>query len=250
MIRGTIIGFFLGILPGAGAIMSSFVSYAVEKRLSAYPEKFGTGMIEGVAGPEAANNAATGGSFIPAFSLGIPSNVVMALLLGALMIHGVQPGPLLLTEHPDIFWGTIASMYIGNAFLLLLNLPLIGIWVKILRVPYHTLFPLIVLFTIIGAYSTNSSTFDIYAMIFFGVMGYALRKLGYEMAPLVFAFVIGPMLEKNLRQSLILSDGSFSIFVTRPISAVCILASIVLLFTALVPFMRKKRESLLTEIKD
>jgi putative tricarboxylic transport membrane protein len=250
IVRGTIIGFFLGILPGAGAIMSSFVSYAVEKRVSRYPEKFGTGVIEGVAGPESANNAATGGSFIPLFSLGIPTNVVLALFLGALMIHGIQPGPLLLAQHPEIFWGTIASMYIGNVMLLLLNLPLIGIWVKILKIPYHTLFPLILLFTLIGSYSTSSNTFDIYSMIFFGIVGYVLRKLEYDIAPLVFAFVLGPMLETNLRQSLILSDGSFLIFLSRPISAVCIIIALVLLFTALVPQFRKKRETLLTELKD
>ena len=250
ILRGTIIGFFLGILPGAGAIMASFVSYAVEKRISKRPQMFGTGAIEGVAGPESANNAATGSSFIPLFSLGIPTNVVLALFLGALMIHNIQPGPLLLTQHPDIFWGTVASMYIGNIMLLLLNLPLIGIWVKILKIPYHTLFPLIILFTIIGAYSTNGSTFDIYLMMFFGVVGYVLRKLEYDIAPFVFAFVIGPMLEKNLRQSLILSDGSFLIFVSRPISAVCITVALILFFIALMPQFGKKRKALLTEMKD
>jgi putative tricarboxylic transport membrane protein len=240
--RGTVIGFLLGILPGGGAIIASFTSYAVEKKLSRHPEKFGTGTIEGVAGPESANNAAVGGSFIPLFSLGIPPNVVMALLLGALMIHGVQPGPLMLSQHPDIFWGVVASMYIGNVMLLLLNLPLIGVWVQILKIPYPILFPLILLFTIIGSYSINNSVFDVFLMVFFGVLGYALRKLEYEFAPLILAFVLGPILERSLRQSLGLSDGSFAIFMQRPIAAVCILVSIVLLLSALVPYLRKVRE--------
>jgi putative tricarboxylic transport membrane protein len=244
IIRGTVIGFFLGILPGGGAILSSFVSYAVEKRTSKYPEKFGTGVIEGVAGPESANNAATAGSFIPLFCLGIPPNVVMALFLGALMIHGVQPGPLLLKDHPEIFWGTVASMYTGNVMLLLLNLPLIGIWVKILRIPYSVLFPLILLFTLIGAFSINTSSFDIFVMLFFGIMGYVLKKLDYEFSPLVFAFVLGPMFETNLRQSLLLSNGSFVVFITHPISAACLIASLLLLITALIPPIRKKRERL------
>jgi len=250
IVRGTLIGFFLGVLPGGGAIISSFVSYAVEKRVSKHPEKFGKGAIEGVAGPESANNAAIGGAFIPFFSLGIPPNVVMALLLGALMIHGVQPGPLILKQHPDIFWGTVASMYVGNGMLLLLNLPLIGIWVKILKIPYPTLFPLILLFCLIGSYSINFTAFDILIMVFFGIVGYILRKLEYEFAPLVLGYVLGPMLERSLRQSLILSDGSFLIFISRPISAVCILASIILLLTPLVPYIRKRREVLTREVEE
>jgi putative tricarboxylic transport membrane protein len=250
IVRGTLIGFFLGVLPGGGAIISSFVSYAVEKRVSKHPEKFGKGAIEGVAGPESANNAAIGGAFIPFFSLGIPPNVVMALLLGALMIHGVQPGPLILKQHPDIFWGTVASMYVGNGMLLLLNLPLIGIWVKILKIPYPTLFPLILLFCLIGSYSINFTAFDILVMVFFGIVGYILRKLEYEFAPLVLGYVLGPMLERSLRQSLILSDGSFLIFISRPISAVCILASIILLLTPLVPYIRKRREVLTREVEE
>lgn len=239
--RGTMIGFFLGILPGGGAVISSFLSYAIEKRFSRHPERFGQGAIEGVAGPEAANNAASSGSFIPLFSLGIPSNIIMALLLGALMIHGLRPGPLLLAEHPEIFWGTLASMYVGNVMLLALNLPLIGIWVKILRVPYRLLFPLILLFCLIGAYSGSTNVFDIYVMIFFGVLGYALRKLDYEAAPLVLAFVLGPMLEQNLRQALLLSDGSLATFVTRPISAVSLALSALLLLSAILPSLQKKR---------
>jgi len=248
--RGTLIGFFLGILPGGGAIISSFVSYAVEKRVSKHPERFGRGAIEGVAGPESANNSAIGGAFIPFFSLGIPPNVVMALLLGALMIHGVQPGPLILKQHPDIFWGTVASMYVGNGMLLLLNLPLIGIWVKILKIPYHTLFPLILLFCLIGSYSINFAPFDILVMVFFGIVGYILRKLQYEFAPLILGYVLGPMLERSLRQSLTLSDGSFMIFVNRPISAVCILISIILVLTPLIPHLRKRREALTREVED
>ncbi|HEX2966632.1 MAG TPA: tripartite tricarboxylate transporter permease, partial [Syntrophorhabdaceae bacterium] len=244
MVRGTVIGFFLGILPGGGSVLSTFVSYTIEKKLSRHPEKFGTGVIEGVAAPEAANNAATGGAFIPLFALGIPCNVMMALFIGALMIHGVQPGPLLIKQHPDVFWGTVASMYIGNGMLLLLNLPLIGMWVKLLKVPYSTLFPLILLFTLIGSYSTSNNTFDVYMLVFFGVLGYLLRKLGYELAPLVFAFVLGPMFENNLRQSLILSDGSFLIFLSRPISAICILIAAILLLISSISVVRTRRERL------
>jgi putative tricarboxylic transport membrane protein len=207
--RGTTIGAIIGILPGAGAVIASFAAYSVEKKFSKYPEKFGTGVIEGVAGPEAANNAAAQGAFIPLLTLGIPPNVVMALLLGAFIVHNVQPGPLLMVQNPGLFWGIVASMYIGNLMLLILNLPLIGIWVQVLRVPYRILFPLILLFCIIGVFSVSNSIFDIYVMIVFGVLGYLMRKLGYEPAPLILAFVLGPMMENNLRKSLILSDGSF-----------------------------------------
>ena len=233
-------GFFLGILPGGGAIISSFVSYAVEKRFSKHPEKFGTGVIEGVAGPESANNAATSGAFIPLFTLGIPSNAIMALLLGALMIHGLQPGPLLIKEHPDIFWGTIMSMYIGNVMLLVLNLPLIGLWVKLLKVPYRILFPLILFFCIIGSYSINNSTFDVLVMLIFGIIGYLFRKFEYEPAPLVMAFILGPMLENSLRQSLLISGGSLLIFFTRPISASCLIIALLLLLSSI--FLRKQRQ--------
>lgn len=241
ILRGTIIGFFLGVLPGGGAAISSFISYGVEKKLSRYPEKFGTGVIEGVAGPESANNAAVGGAFIPLFTLGIPANVVMAVLLGALMIHGMIPGPMLLRDHPEIFWGTVTSMYMGNAFLLLLNLPLIGIWVKILKVPYRILFPLIILFCLIGAYSLNSNTFDVLVMLIFGLAGYLMRKFGYEGAPLLLAYVLGPMMEQALRQSLLISYGSFTIFLTRPISATAIGIVLVLIASYFFPFLRKRR---------
>jgi putative tricarboxylic transport membrane protein len=174
--RGTILGFLLGILPGGGAVISSFVSYAVEKRLSKHPEKFGKGAIEGVAGPESANNAASGGAFVPLLTLGIPSNVVMALLLGALVIHGVKPGPLLIQEAPEVFWGTIYSMYVGNVMLLVLNLPLIGMWVKVLKVPYLLLFPLILIFCVIGSYGAANKLMDVNVMIFFGLVGYLMKK--------------------------------------------------------------------------
>jgi putative tricarboxylic transport membrane protein len=245
--RGTILGFFLGILPGGGAIIASFVSYALEKRFSKHPEEFGKGAIEGVAGPESANNAASSGSFIPLFSLGIPSNVVMALLLGALMIHGLRPGPLILTEHPEIFWGTVASMYVGNMMLLALNLPLIGVWVQILKIPYKTLFPLILLFCLIGSYSVSTNIFDIYVMLVFGILGYLFRKLNYEPAPLVLAFVLGPLLEQNLRQALIISDGRLDVFVTRPLSAASLLVSLLLLGSALLPSLQKRRRAVISE---
>ena len=245
--RGTFLGFFLGILPGAGGVTATFLSYALEKKFSKHPEQFGKGAIEGVAGPESANNAATGASLIPLFSLGIPSNVIAALLLGALMIHGITPGPLMLTEHPDVFWGTVASMYMGNVMLLVLNLPLIGIWVKILKIPYKTLFPLILLFCLIGSYSVGNNIFDLYVMLFCGALGYILKKSGYEPAPLVLAYVLGPMLEQNLRQALILSDGGFGVFWTRPISAGCLGVTLVLFLSAALPFLQKRRKVVATE---
>jgi len=244
IIRGTILGFFLGVLPGGGAVISSFVSYAVEKRISKHPEKFGTGAIEGVAAPESANNAATGGAFIPLLSLGIPANAVMALLLGAFIIHGVQPGPLLVKEHPQLFWGTVTSMYLGNVMLLILNLPLIGLWVKILKVPYPILFPLILLFCLIGCYSLNNSVTEVLIMVLFGLIGYGFKKFQYEAAPLVLALVLGPMMENSLRQALLMSAGSPVIFFERPISAILMGTAIFLLIFPLVPKFRKKRPAL------
>jgi len=233
IIRGSILGFFMGILPGGGGVISSFLSYSLEKRVSKNPEKFGKGAIEGVAGPESANNAATSGAFVPFFTLGIPPNVAMALLLGALVIHGIRPGALLLQDHPDIFWGVVCSMYIGNAMLLVLNLPLIPMWVQVLKIPYRILFPLILLFCLIGAFSLKNSTFDVIIMIIFGIIGYLFKKFGYEGAPLTLAFVLGPLLELNLKQSLLLSRGSFFIFFTRPISATFIIIAIIL---CIIPF--------------
>jgi putative tricarboxylic transport membrane protein len=240
IIRGTFIGFFLGILPGGGAILASFVSYAVEKKVSKHPERFGKGAIEGVAAPESANNAASSGAFVPLMTLGIPSNVVMAILFGALLVHGLQPGPLLIKEHPDIFWGIITSMYIGNVMLLVLNLPLIGMWVQILKVPFRFLFPMIILFCILGAYSVNNSVFDIGLMIVFGIGGYIMRKCDYEPAPLVLAYILGPMLEQSMRQSLNISGGDFTIFLLRPISIICLSIAALLVMSPLILRIRKK----------
>ncbi len=244
IIRGTFMGFFLGILPGGGATIATFVSYAVEKKLSKHPERFGNGAIEGLAGPESANNAATAGGFVPLLTLGMPPNAVMAILLGALMIHGVQPGPMLVAEHPDLFWGTVASMYVGNIMLLVLNLPLIPIWIKIIKVPYPILFPLILLFCLVGAYTLNSSAPEVLIMIVFGILGYLFKKFDYEGAPLVLALVLGPILETSLRRSLLLSAGNPLIFITRPISAVLICLAIAILVFPLIPGLAKKREKL------
>jgi putative tricarboxylic transport membrane protein len=250
ILRGTVIGFFLGILPGGGAVIASFVSYAVEKRVSKHPEQFGQGAIEGVAAPESANNAAAQGAFIPLMTMGIPANAVMALLLGALVIHGVTPGPLLLTEHPDLFWGVVASMYIGNAMLLALNLPLIGMWVKLLKVPYPILFPLIILFCLIGCYTINNSPTDLLIMLVFGGIGWFMKKLSLEAAPLILAFVLGPMLETALRQSLIKSQGNFLVFFTRPISAMFLIIAITLLVAPMLPWFRHRRPGAVLEHED
>lgn len=222
-------------------MISSFISYAVEKRVSKHPERFGKGAIEGVAGPESANNAACGGAFIPLMTLGIPPNVVMAMLLGAFMIHGVQPGPLMMKQSPGLFWGVIVSMYIGNIMLLILNLPLIGLWVQVLRVPYKILFPLILLFCLIGVYSVSNAVFDIHIMIIFGILGYLMKKFDYEGAPLVLAFVLGPLMENNLRKSLIMSQGDFSIFFTRPLAAISLIIALFLLVSPVMPWMARKR---------
>ncbi|MGQ9695880.1 MAG: tripartite tricarboxylate transporter permease [Thermodesulfobacteriota bacterium] len=242
--RGSVLGFFLGILPGGGAVISSFLSYAVEKKISRHPEHFGKGAIAGVAGPESANNAATGGAFIPLMTLGIPPNVVMAMLLGAFMIHGVQPGPLMIKQNPGLFWGVVTSMYIGNLMLLVLNLPLIGLWIQVLKVPYRILFPLILLFCLIGVYSVNNTIFDIYLMLIFGIFGYLMKKFDYEGAPLVLAFVLGPLLENNLRKSLIMSQGDFSIFLDRPLAAISLVIAFILLISPLIPWLRSKRKAL------
>jgi len=248
--RGSVSGFFLGILPGGGAVLGSFVSYALEKRISKHPEEFGKGAIEGVAAPESANNSAAQGAFIPLLTLGIPSNVVMAILLGALMIHNITPGPMLVKQHPQLFWGVISSMYMGNVMLLILNLPLIGLWVQLLRVPYAILFPLILYICLIGAYVINNSVIDVTIMLLCGVVGYLMRKFEYEPAPLVLAYVLAPMLENALRQSLILSGGSFGIFMVRPISAGCLVVAAALLVSSLLPMIRKKREEIVAEAKE
>lgn len=240
--RGSLLGFFLGILPGMGTIIPSFISYALERRLSKHPEKFGKGAIEGVAGPESANNSATGGSMIPLLTLGIPPNVVMAVLMGAFLIHGVQPGPLLIREHPEIFWGVVTSMYVGNAMLLVLNLPLIGLWVQLLKVPYRILFPLILLLCVVGVYSLSVNIWDIVIMLVFGGVGYLMKKFDYEPVPLVLAFVLGRMVEESLRQSLVLSRGSLKILVTRPLAGAFLLAAFVLI---LLPFVTPRIKGLL-----
>jgi putative tricarboxylic transport membrane protein len=246
MMRGTVLGFFLGILPGGGAVIASFASYALERKISATPERFGKGAIEGVAGPEAANNAAAGGAFIPLMTLGIPPNVVMALLLGAFVMHGLQPGPLLIAQNPEIFWGVVASMYIGNAMLLVLNMPMIGVWVQVLKLPYRVLFPLILVFCLVGVFASGSAVFDVFVMVLFGVVGYLMRKFSYEPAPLILAFVLGPMLENNLRKALILSQGDFTIFIEKPISAVCLLLAAAVLAAPLLPALARRRDGLAT----
>jgi putative tricarboxylic transport membrane protein len=250
IVRGTGIGFLLGVIPGPSNTISSFVSYAMEKRLSRHPEQFGKGAIEGVAGPESANNSACAGNFIPVLTLGIPTSAVMAVIVGAFIIHGVTPGPLLIKNNPDIFWGTIASMYIGNFMLLVLNLPLIGIWVKVLKIPYGILFPLILLFCFVGAYANNNSLVDLNVMVFFGLVGYIMKKTGFEPAPLVMAYILCPFLEEAFRQSLIKSHGDFSIFIKRPISATIL--GIAFLFIILNVFtgMKQQRKKLLEKIKE
>ncbi len=244
IVRGTVIGFFLGILPGGSAVIASFVSYAAEKMVSKHPERFGTGVIEGVAGPETANNAAAGGAFIPLFALGLPTNASTAVLLVAFVLHGVRPGPMLVEQNPDMFWGVVTSMYVGNIALIVFNLPLIGMWVQILKVPYRVLLPLIVLFSVIGTYSVRNSTMDVTVMIVFGAVGYVMRRLAFDATPLVLAFILGPMLEQALRQSLILSRGSFAIFVTRPIAAAFFGAMAVLVLVGIVQYIRGNRGTL------
>ena len=248
--RGTLIGFFLGIIPGVGAAIPTFLSYAVEKKFSRYPEKFGTGVIEGVAGPESANNAAYSGTFIPMLSLGIPTNISTSIILGALMILGLQPGPLLISSKPELFWGVVASMYVGNVMLVVLNLPLIGLWVQILKVPYSILYVLIVLFCEIGAYSVNNNVSDVLLMNIFGVAGYFMKRYEFEGAPLVLALVLGPMFENSLRRSLIISDGSAAVFFTRPISAVFLALALAFMISPLFTRKRIGREALEIEEQD
>jgi len=240
MLRGTAVGFFLGLLPGGGPTLASFISYGVEKRFAKDPSRFGKGAIEGVAGPESANNSASSSAFIPLLTLGIPPTAALAVLYGAFMLHGVVPGPLLLHTNPDIFWGLVCSMYIGNVMLLVLNLPLIPMWVQVLRIPPRIFYPLILIFCLVGAYSQSNNLFDVYVMLIFGVVGYLFKKFGYEGAPLLLAFVLGTMFDQNLRQALLISHGSFVPFFTRPLSA-CILAlaAAVLFFSI---FSRRKRK--------
>jgi len=241
MLRGGGVGFFIGLIPGPAAIISTFAAYALEKKISKHPEEFGQGAIEGVAGPEAANNSATAGAMVPLLALGIPFAPATAMLLGALIIHGVQPGPLLMTQNPEIFWGVVASMYIGNVVLLILNLPLVGIFASILRLPQHLLMGLILLLCLVGTYSVNNSILDIYILIAMGVVGYILRKLKFDLAPVILGLVLGPMLEKTLRQSLFMSRGDIASIFHRPITAVLLSAGIVVIVLPhLLPLFRRK----------
>jgi putative tricarboxylic transport membrane protein len=247
ILRGTAFGSAIGILPGGGALLASFGAYALEKKASKYGHEFGKGAIEGVAGPESANNAAAQTSFIPMLTLGIPSNVVMALMIGALMIQGIAPGPKVMIEKPDLFWGLIASMWIGNALLLVLNLPLIGMWIRMLAVPYRILYPSILVFMAIGVYSLSNSPFDVLLMAIFGILGVVFIKLECEPAPLILGFVLGPMMEENLRRALLLSRGDPTVLFTKPISAGFLIAAIILLIIVLAPTIRRKREEVFVE---
>jgi putative tricarboxylic transport membrane protein len=247
VLRGTLIGAVLGILPGNGAVLGPFASYTVEKKLAKDPRRFGRGAIEGVAGPESANNAGAQTSFIPLLTLGIPPNAVMALMVGAMTIHGIIPGPQVMTKSPNLFWGMIASMWVGNLMLLIINLPLIGLWVRLLKVPYRLMFPAILMFCCIGIYSINSLPTDVMFIGFFGLVGYALVKLGFEPAPLLLGFVLGRLMEENLRRALIISRGELTTFIERPISAGLLIVAVALLVLALLPSIRKGRDEIFVE---
>lgn len=248
--RGTILGSILGILPGGGAVLAAFGAYALEKKISKNPQEFGKGAIRGVAGPESANNAAAQTSFIPLLTLGIPPNAVMAIMVGAMIIHGIVPGPQIMTKQPELFWGLIASMWVGNLMLVIINLPLIGLWVRLLRVPYRMLFPAILIFCAIGVYSINNQPFDVVLTAFFGLVGYFLLKMGFEPAPMLVAFVLGKIMEEKLRQAMLLSRGNAMVFLdfaSHPISAVLMVASAIMLVLAVMPAMRKKRDEVFVE---
>ena len=246
ILRGTVLGSALGILPGGGALLASFAAYTLEKKIGD-TSKFGKGEIRGVAAPESANNAGAQTSFIPLLTLGIPSNPVMALMIGAMMIQGIAPGPQVMTERPQLFWGMIASMWVGNLMLVILNLPLIGMWVKLLAVPYRLLYPAILLFCCIGVYSVNNSSFDIYLMCIFAVLGVVCTKLECEPAPLILGFILGPMMEENLRRAMLLSRGDPTVFLTKPISAVLLGVAVLMLLIVVSPAVKKKREEAFTE---
>ena len=247
ILRGTSLGAILGVLPGGGALLASFAAYTLEKNVARPPRDFGRGDIRGVAAPESANNAGAQTSFIPMLTLGIPGNPTMALMIGALMIHGIAPGPRVMTDRPGMFWGLIASMWIGNLMLVVLNLPLVGLWAKLLRVPYRLLYPAIIVFCCIGAYTINTKPFDLFVMAFFAVFGYVALKLDCEPAPLVLGFVLGPMMEENLRRALLISRGDPMVFVTEPISLAFLVAAVLLLIVIAAPAIRKKREEALKE---
>lgn len=245
--RGTILGSLLGILPGGGAILSSFASYSLEKKLSRTPERFGKGAIEGVAGPESANNAASQTSFIPLLTLGIPANAVMALMVGAMTLHGITPGPQVVSKQPDLFWGLIVSMWVGNLMLLVINLPLVGVWVRLLRVPYRLLYPMILVFCCIGVYSLNTSTFEILLALAFGLFGYWLYKHDFEAAPLLLGFILGPMMEENLRKAMSIGRGDVLDILSRPLTATLLASAAILLVIAITPAIRKRREAIFVE---
>ncbi len=247
-LRGTTVGSILGVLPGGGALLSSFAAYALEKKIAKDPSQFGKGAVQGVAGPEAANNAGAQTSFIPLLTLGIPSNPVMAIMVGAMMIHGIQPGPQVMTEQPKLFWGIIASMWIGNFMLVIINLPLVGIWVKLLTVPYRLLYPMILLLCAIGVYGVNNSWVEVMITAGFGVIGYIFYKLGCEPAPLILALILGPLMEENLRRALLISRGNPMIFLERPISLVLLLMSLALVIAFLLPALNRTRDEAFKEV--
>jgi putative tricarboxylic transport membrane protein len=243
ILRGTGVGTVLGVLPGGGATLSAFSAYSVEKKISRTPEKFGHGAIAGVAGPEAANNAGAQSSFIPLLTLGIPSNSIMAMMLGAMTIHGITPGPSVIQNQPELFWGLVASMWLGNAMLLIINLPLIGLWVKLLQIPYRLMYPAILLFCCVGVYSVSNRGFDVALVILFGILGYALRKAKCEPGPLLLGFVLGPLLETNLRRAMLLSQGDWLVFFERPISGILLAITALMLLTLALPAIRKNRKA-------
>jgi TctA family transporter len=247
IVRGTVIGSAMGILPGSGSILGAFAAYSIEKKISPNRDQFGKGAIEGVAAPESANNAGAQTSFIPMLTLGIPSNPVMALMVGAMIIQGIQPGPSVITEQPALFWGIITSMWIGNLMLVLLNLPLIGMWVKMITIPYQLLYPAILVFCGIGVFSLNNSTMDIYLMAIFGALGYVFVKLGCEPAPMLLAFILGPMMEEYLRRAMLLSRGDPWVFVQRPISATLLVLAVLAICTVLIPALGHKRQEVFKE---
>lgn len=247
VLRGSLLGSVLGLLPGGGAALASFAAYTVEKKLAKDPSRFGKGAIEGVAAPESANNAAAQTSFIPLLTLGLPSNAIMALMVGAMMIHGINPGPRIMQSEPDLFWGMVASMWVGNAMLLVLNLPMVGVWVRLLKIPYRLFYPAIVLFSCVGIYSVSNNPFDLFLAALFALLGYTLAMLRFELAPLLLGFILGPMMEENLRRALIISRGDFGIFIHEPISLGLLIASGLLLLITLAPMVRLGRDKIFVE---
>jgi putative tricarboxylic transport membrane protein len=240
--RGSLLGFLIGIIPGSAHVISSFVSYGVERRMSRHPERCGKGAIEGVAGPESANNAAATGAFVPMLALGIPTGPVTAVMIAAVMVHGISPGPMLIQQQPELFWGFVASMYVGNVVLLILNLPLVGMFVSLLRIPYAYLYPCVLAFCILGCYSVSNSTIDVWIMLAMGAIGYALRKFGFDLAPIALGLVLAPMLELSLRQSLAMSAGTYMIFVERPIALVMLILGLVILAFSLKPLLFRSKD--------